>query len=249
MKGSSFSDFTKTCRAHVRRGFTLIELLVVIAIIAILAGLLLPGLARAKSKAYRTKCMSNEHQIGVALRMYVDDSNDNYPVYQSWANWGGKLGLTDWHGGLMPANQRVLNPYAPDINVYHCPADKGDALYPQYPDTCYNEWGNSYLMTWRYTYFRVARVGADSMAPEGAPERIPIKGSEVAQKPASKFILADWPWMDNRDLQDNRSVWHNDKGKPWFPSLFGDGHVENFKFPMAYKDWMDMPADLDFTWW
>ena len=239
-----------------RRGFTLIELLVVIAIIAVLAGMLLPALARTKAEANRIKCASNQHQIAVAYQMYSDDSKDSYPLHDDWASVGGRIngnpGPWPWRFAdikSVPETNRPLNNYAPASDVFHCPADKGDSYWPQ-AKTCWDGWGNSYLNMWTVDWYRVKHVTGDSRADPSKAEGRSIKSSEVALSAANKIIQGDWHWNGSRDVNDKKSVWHNYKGRRSYNMQFGDGHVQNFVFPKEYVGWQARSDwNPSFTWW
>jgi len=101
-----------------RPAFTLIELLVVIAIIAILAALLLPALASAKQKAWKTSCTSNLHQIGLAMRMFADDNGELYPESGNDIHWGAIDAATQKASWM----EQIIS-YAGTTNVYNCPGN------------------------------------------------------------------------------------------------------------------------------
>ena len=115
------------------RGFTLIELLVVIAIIAILAAILFPVFAQAKSAAKKAACLSNTKQVGIGTVMYAGDYDDRAPIAMAQLNQPTAFVLVYWYGAMkidftnpgagwqMDSAQGLLYPYMKNQAITACP--------------------------------------------------------------------------------------------------------------------------------
>lgn len=154
-----------------KAAFTLIELLVVIAIIAILAAILFPVFAQAKSAAKRTECLSNLRQLGLAWTMYAHDTDDRAaPAYYYSAD--GTERAWDFAMKGAQAMPGLLQPYAKDGRLNRCPSFHGQT------------WGRPFT---GYGY-NTSYIGGDPYA--DLLPTVPASTSEVA-RPSETVLFAD----------------------------------------------------------
>jgi len=200
-------------------GFTLIELLVVIAIIAILAAMLLPALSRAKGKAQSASCLSNTHQIGIALVLYCDDNRDTMPN-QWWFVGPYKNSAGKNCGGEWQATPAIhLDPLIKNPKVWVCPTKRRGLTYktesglfdPSY--TGFLSYGFNYLGA--FTYSDTVRKHSAIQRPVETIAMTEVNGTDDPREIGGGIgnEKADAAWLDSYwaggCFPENTSPLHN----------------------------------------
>lgn len=210
--------------------FTLIELLVVIAIIAILAGMLLPALSKAKGKAQQTACMNNQRQIGLATIMYVNE----------YAKYPGCLKAQNGFYYVWPV--RLFSQMGTNRAVFSCPTAKPDSRWDTNvnktlgatgPDGRRDPWGvsNTSKFPLGYNDWGLREPGPNQLGMGGDVDVAGI--GEISESkvlaPADMIMLADSKpdgSFDGNVDPKNPAEWPSNRHNRRTTLMFADGHAE-----------------------
>ena len=216
---------------ELRTGFTLIELLVVISIIAILMGILLPSLNRARQQAKKIACLSNMRQMGIATQTYVIDSDYRLPPSSCHITDPNKYWL------------RILSKYTRESLLFNCPCDTKKELVDwniplsEQTDKRLSSFAvNALLDPVQYRY-----SGSTNRYNNINSIKRPMYCIWISEAPdTEQFNLADHihpeQWEGSLEYAKRFIAWDRHKGTSNY--LFVDGHAENMEFEKTYN-WPD----------